>query len=305
MKNVPEIAPEIRGLLEEIVADPRSMIRLAPRRALRTWFDTGETVRASDIVRTSAERHLVEVHREALAALLCEASWISYWKAPVLAHRPLGPDGELYSPTDREPNWRLRSKKAIHSASGSLPGVDLLRQCLEGVKPDHGCALAAASLGLVPRDLARYYFALSVPWSKPSVAISLLNRFARIARPATTRLDALLSLASRTCSLGLLREGRELYREASALSPKAPYGPICSFNLSCFLGEGATAEKEALQLGSVVGPHDPALIEELELFKTWAKSRTEAEISKAKRVRESISSRIPEVAVMVCQTFES
>ena len=29
MKDVPEIAPEIRGLLEEIVAKPRSAIRLA------------------------------------------------------------------------------------------------------------------------------------------------------------------------------------------------------------------------------------------------------------------------------------
>jgi hypothetical protein len=60
MKSVPEIAPEIRSLLEEIVADPRSAIRLVPQRALRTWFDSSETVRASDIVRTNAERHLVE-----------------------------------------------------------------------------------------------------------------------------------------------------------------------------------------------------------------------------------------------------
>ena len=100
MKDVPDIAPEIRGLLEEIVADPRSAMRLAPRRALRTWFDTDEMVRASDVVRTSAERHLVEVHREELAALLCEAACISYWKAPVLSNRPIGAEPHLQDKTD-------------------------------------------------------------------------------------------------------------------------------------------------------------------------------------------------------------
>src|SRR5262245_49199710 len=126
MKDAPEIAPEIRGLLEEIVADPRSAIRLVPRRALRTWFDTGATVRTSDVVRTSAERHLVEMYREELAALLCEAAWISYWKAPVLSSRPTGVDGKLYNPTEREPDWRRRARRGFAVPFPPSDGVELL-----------------------------------------------------------------------------------------------------------------------------------------------------------------------------------
>jgi hypothetical protein len=302
VKNVPDIAPEVRGLLEEIVADPRSRIRLAPRRALSTWFDAGETARASDITRTKAERHLVEVHREELAALLCEASWISYWKAPILAHRPVGPDGSLYNPTYCEPEWRLRAKREKYSASDAS---NILRQCLNGIEPHQGERLALASLSLIPRDLARYYFALCVPWDRPRTAIKLLSRLARRALPLSTRGEALLSLASRTCALGMLRAARELYQEFTASSPESPYGRMCSFNLSCFLGDVAEARSEALELSKIVSPHDAVLHEELQLFREWARTRSEEQLAEARRASRSLSGRLPEVATMICRAFES
>ncbi len=305
MKNVPDIAPEIRGLLEEIVADPRSMIRLAPRRALRTWFDTGETVRASDVTRTKAERHLVEVHREELAALLCEAAQISYWRAPGLAHRPVGADGKLYNPTEREPDWRRRAEPEVVSPSGSFHGVELLRQCLVAIESHQAWTLAQASLSLVPRDKTRFYVALSVPWSRPRAAIALLNRLVLRARSERVRLDALVSLAARTCCLGLLEEARGLYRDYASRTPQSPCGWICAFNLSCIVGDEEAARAEAIQLGKVATPDNPIVADVSELLREWMKTRSDGEISEARIVRRHISGEVPDTAGVVCRLLES
>lgn len=304
MKNTPEIAPEIRGLLEEIVADPRSAIRLVPRHALRTWFDTGETVRASDVVRTSAERHLVEMHREELAALLREASKISYWKAPVLSFRPVGPDGKPYHPALREPDWRRHALRDAHGRSDESEGVLLLRQCLLGIQPNRGQELARASLSLVPSDAARYYLALAIPWNRPRPAIAILSRLVRRAFPAITKHDALLSLAARTCALGMFNEARNLYRRYTALALSSPYGWICSFNLSCVLGDEESAMAEATGFGKVARPDDPLVIEAQEILKEWARTRLE-QLNEARRVSKRLRGRIPDVASTVCRSFET
>lgn len=303
MKDAPEIAPEIRGLLEEIVADPRSAIRLVPRRALRTWFDTGETVRASDVVRTSAERHLIEMHREELAALLCEAAWISYWKAPVMSYRPSGADGELYDPTEREPAWRERTKRAVATTPIASDGVELLRHCLTGVQPHRGWALGQASLALVPRDLARYYIALSVDWSRPSVAIALLNRFARRARPLSTKLEAVLSMAARACSLGMLKEARDIYREAGRIDPGSPCAWSCSFNISCLLGDEKAANWEGNELARIASNDGSMVVEVHTILRDWIRTRSASEREAAASTARQLGDQALEATAVICREY--
>jgi len=305
MKDVPEIAPEVRRLLEEVVANPRSAIRLAPRQALRSWFDSDEMVRARDVSKDRAMRHLVEAHREELAALLCEASWISYWKAPVLSHRPVGKDGKLYHPTEREPDWRRRAER--HASTSPLPssGVEMLRQCISGIAAGHGCALAQASLSLVPSDRTRCYFALNVPWQKPRVAISLFRRLEHRAQPTSLRPDILLSLGARTCHLGLFHEAREFYRASSTLNPQSPYGWTFAFSLSCLLGDIEAARAEAVQLGKLARPEDPRVLEDRDVLRDWVKTRSSHELQTAKRAIGRVSDQIPEVARVLCQALET
>src|SRR5262245_40199519 len=109
MNDAPEIAPEIRGLLEELVADPRSSMRLVPHRPLHYWFDSDETIRQREISGTKLERHLLEAHRHELAQLLFEASRIAYWKAPIRCLRQLGPDGRPVPNATAERLWRARA----------------------------------------------------------------------------------------------------------------------------------------------------------------------------------------------------
>lgn len=303
MKDVPDIVPEIRSLLEEIVADPRSAIRLAPRRALSTWFDTGETARASQVSQTKAERHLIELHREALAALLCEASWISYWKAPELSCRPVGADGRPYQPTEREPDWRRRAEREVCNSARDHD-LGLLRQCLTGIKASEGSALARASLSLIPSDKTRCYVALNAQWNKPRTAIALFSRLAGHAQPARLRPWILISLGAQTCHLGLLSEARDRYRESSALDPGSPFSWGCAFNLSCFLGDEKGAREDAAELGRIVDAPDPRVLELRHLLEKWRETRTETELSKARGVIELIGDRLPGAAKELSKAFE-
>jgi len=307
VKDVPDIAPEVRGLLEEIVADPRSAIRLAPRRALSTWFDAGETARVSDIARTKAERHLVEAHREELAELLCEASWISYWKTPGFAVKPVGANGQLYQPASLEPDWVRRARAedgTLLWGAGATAGIALLQECLLGIRPQQGLALASASLSLIPSDRTRCYVALNIPWSHPRAAIYLWRRLEKRAQPRL-RPDILLSLGARACCIGLLNEARKFYRVSNDLNPHSPYGLMCTFNLSCFLGEIDAAKREAEGLHLLISREDPRLKEVSNHLREWTRTREVFEVKQARDVCERIHGDIPESAEVLRQAIIS
>lgn len=305
MKDIPEIAPEIRGLLEEIVANPRSAIRLAPRRALSSWFECGEAIRATDVSKDKAARHLVAAHREELAALLREASWISYWKAPVLTFRPTGGDGVPYHPTQREPEWTRRAKQVARGPADHSTSVELLRSCITGIKPKQGWVLAQASLSLVPNDKTRFNVALSAQWTTPRTAIVLFRRLATLSQTPAFKALVLQSLGTQACHLGMFADARRLYRSSSDLDCHTPYSLGCAFNLACVLGDVAQAREEATEFGALFGTEDPRVNELRDLLLEWRKARSMRELEKARMVVSRIGEGIPNVAKTLCQGFEA
>lgn len=210
-----------------------------------------------------------------------------------------------YHPTEREPDWRERAEREVRASPRPSDGVELLRQCLVGIEPLQGWALAQASLALVPRDLTRFYLTLSVPWSRSQTAIALLNRFGRHARPQTTRLEALLSLAARTCSLGLFVEARAVYREATRMDPQSACAWICAFNLSCLIGSDEDAESEARELGRLAREGDARMGEVQGILEGWIESRSDSERVAARNTARRLHGRIPEAAAVVCRGYES
>src|SRR5262245_51064962 len=275
--NEAQISPEIRGLLEELVADPRSSIRLVPRWPLRHWFDSDERVRAREISGTKLERHLIDTHREELAPLLCEASRIAYLKAPVLTIRPESNDGKPFDAAVAEVEWRHRARKWTSSGITSNE-VSPLDECLTSIRPQASSCLAKASLSLVPNDRTRFTLALSLPWNRSRTALGLLRRLAAGARPVALVPHILRHLGARLCSVDRLRHAREVYLESTEVDPDSPFGWICAFNLSCFLQEESSAIDLGAELDRVVRKDDPRLIEAMDLLRTWMKSRSPAEV---------------------------
>jgi hypothetical protein len=302
MKDVPEIAPEIRALLEEIVADPRSSLRLAPRRALRSWFD-GETIRPREASGTKLERHLIEVHREALADLLRDAAMIAYWKAPILTHRPVGPDGKLYHPAELEPRWRERTEVHVRLAPRRDSTVELLEGCLRGLSAAQAHDLAQASLSLVGDDRTRLYLAKTVAWDQPHVALSMLDRL-QGRKPARGLADqALLLIGSRLCALQLLAEAREVYMRAARCESVAVYGRTYSFNLSCFLRDDVQALEDAFELDRLT-KDDEVLLDERDVLREWSVARSEGERATARATLARIASKLSRAGRVVSEALQ-
>lgn len=300
MKDVPEIAPELRGLLEEIVADPRSSIRLAPRRALLQWFGGGEVARASEVSATRAEHHLIEAHRESLADLLCEGARIAFWKAPMMAPMPHGQDGRPRNPCDEEPIWRTLAE---HRQRVSQPGVDILRRCMNGIRPEDGVPLAKASLSLVAADRTRGYLALNLPWTSARTAIAVLSRVQRNPRPPRLRPDILRSLGARLCAVNRFQEARHSYMQAASLEPSSSFDAVYIFNLSCLLSERAPAIAASGALSESILPRDPLLMEHHGILRRFWGTRTAQERERVQNFASSIKLDLSEPASVLSTAF--
>jgi hypothetical protein len=303
MKDVPEIAPEIRGLLEEIVADPRSRMRLAPRRALSEWFGTGETIRVADVSGTKAEKHLIAVHREELAELLREAAVIAYWKAPILAHKPVAPGGRIVDPSAFEDQWKRRSRTHIAYAP-SNPTGDLLERCLNGMHASRAHALAVASASLAVNDKARFILGLTAPWDKPRFAIGILRRLIAGSPPKWLSDRAYLHLGARLCEVGSLYEAREAYR-CAATNDVAGYALMYSFNLSCFVGDERRAFEDGAELGHWASPYSSFVIDGRDIVALWAEKRSIGDVERARSVISRVSDRISPAASFVAEALAS
>lgn len=300
MREQPEIAPEIRGLLEELVADPRSSIRLVPRKPLSSWFDSDETVRPREVSGTRLERHLIEAHREELALLLLEASEIAQWKAPVLSHLPLGRDGRPCDPSSVEETWKPRAARASQGANRDACTA-LLRMCLGEVHPREAPALAQASLGLVPSNRARFYSAAFLPIDRPRSAISLLRRLADHVPARNFRAKILASVAARLCVIGNLSEARESYQESSALDPNEVLAKINSFNLSCFLGDEQSALSDAAEIERRLDGRLQRVFEASAFFREWKGTQGDRSVKNAARVVARIADQVGDPASLLCQ----
>lgn len=300
MNPTPEIAPEVRGLLEEIVADPRSTLRLVPRAPLRQWFDRGESLRTADVARTRAERQLIEVHREELARLLREAAKIAYWKAPAYGHLPNNPDGVLQAPLEAEPEWQDRARRYRVTCKGG--DTVLLERCLRGVEFDLGHELAMASLGLVPSDSTRLCVAALVPDSQPRTAAILLGQLTRRLSPGEERAKAFLFLGRRLCALEDLEASRDAYLAGSQPEHRPVVGLIYAINMSCALRDSSAALElsESLQGESDESSDIPRA---LDIIRDWSKRRPQADRRLTADFARELAQDLPPAGRLLCEAL--
>lgn len=305
MKLLPEIDPEVRGLLEEIVSDPRSSIRFAPRKPLKSWFDSGETVRARDVSGTTAERHLIEAHREALAKLLYEGAMIAYWMAPTFSLLPFGDDGRPRLLESEIRAWSSRSRSRLEKTPADLPGTEILRLFAGEMRPTLGLALAQASLGLVPSDRARYGVAVTLPKTRMQTSVKLLRSLKRSHLPVELRHRVHESIGARLSNLAQVAAARAAYRDATLENPDSLHGHVYAFNLSCFLGDENAATEEAIEIGSRLACDHPLIHDAGVILRSWWKTQGAKHVEVARHVAARMSGKIPDAAEALGRTFKS
>ena len=175
--------PEFEELLREVASDPDSSLLRVPRpKRVRSLFDRGAPVGNLEAGLSTAERHLLQVHRNELAWLLRQACLLKLVEGPrnrLYVTRYIAADREVRLIRPR----RMRRLAERHQAeSRHFPeGVDacaLLDRCVEdplGNEPDVG-ALAAASFRLQRTDDARIMAAMELAYgSGQRAALEILH----------------------------------------------------------------------------------------------------------------------------------
>jgi hypothetical protein len=288
MKPAFEIDPELRGL-EELVADPRSSLRLVPKKPLRYWIDSNEAVRPREISATKLKRHLIEAHREELALLLQTASLISYWKAPVLTIWPPDENGKPYDPLALEPGWRLQVRR-LDSTGGLNHPLLLLGGSDQGIEAGSAYELARASLMLVPSDKTRCYLGLATPWTKPRLSLFIFERVLARTQSDSPRPAILTCVGRALCALRLFDSARDAYR---AVGEGFLPSLVNAFNLSCFLGDVQGAVSDLKRTRAALGTGTEGLRENVSLLCAWAKEQPISLRATAQRTADDVDHLMP------------
>jgi hypothetical protein len=171
--------PEVEALLREIAADPNSsLLRVTRPQAVKGLFERTERVSPGMTGLSSAERHLVQVHRNEVAHLLREVCRWRMLNDPA-SKRDLAPypgAGDTEGADVQELGHavrRLEEDEEGESDATSYSALQLIKQCVVGPsKGVHVSSLASASHRLEPHDANRIYIGLDLTFrGKPHAAL--------------------------------------------------------------------------------------------------------------------------------------
>lgn len=276
MKDLPELDAELSGLLAEIAADPRSRLRLAPKRALKSWYLSDEVTRPRDFDRTKAERHLVAAHRDALAELLLRAARVAYWRKPIYSI-PFDCAGTRQITRELEQGWtRVRLDGLQDLLSGLLVAP-------ENILFEHGEALAMASLALAPSDSTRLVLACLKKAGEPRSAASFLDQISGPLRDPKVYPSAQLEAGSCLAIAGDFQGALARYAKAATWSPLAF---LCQFNLYAFSGDRIGAKTSIRPMAAISREEFAAACEQLS---DWARAQPHDLRARARAVFDDLS----------------
>jgi hypothetical protein len=302
MSRIGHIDPELHGLLDEIVADPRSALRLTPRKALSSWLFSDEHLRRPPSA-TSAARHLLEAHREALAELLIQASRVAYWKAPSMSIQVGGPHGSRILSVTEE-----ALENSVATEARQNPELDANLSALLGTFPlraEMALDLARASLALVPSDEARYAVAVALPESEPEGAIRILDPLVQRQekkKNAELTCRILSTLGRRQAAAKRFASAKSSYSRCRDTTAAAVVLEYCIANLSFYLGDRSSALEAARRIA--IDPHAARFAAE--------QRRTFALFARAQDVRATTRARdtfgrvvdLPQALTTACEVLQ-
>lgn len=259
--------PDFEALLREVAANPRSsLLRVERPRMLPELFDEHVHVGAQRAGLTSAERHLLQVHRGEVAWLLREACMIKLIEGPrsrryVSPYSGPGKKVELLS--DRQLARHVQETEAAASDSiDCLDGLELLKRCVAdrvGEEPNVA-ELATASLRLEPSDQARLMVGLDLAnGDSPRTAIRVLYRLLADDPPDVYVAAVMESVGRAHDVMGAPSEAYEAYKESSRSPQARVWSGLSRFVLAMQLGRKRDVRETAHWVSAAVVHDDPSV----------------------------------------------
>ena len=303
----PEIDPELHGLLDEVVTDPRSALRRTPRRALLQWFGNPDSAHARPIDATTAERHLVAVYRESLAELLLRAAWLAYHDQPELRHGPRRPDGRAVDGKVERTDWKARVGRARsldYQIARAPEALTLLDSCLAVLDPSRAVETARMAVALVPSDFGKLRLALALPPQASVHAIRLLQHLCNRGVSPHVRKDAHNDLAVRMLGLGWLHLARQEYNNALLAVPEGLEARFYAFNLACLSEDTSEVLEHSSQLASLCSEDDEQLREAVVILRAWRATCSTTDLDRARRHARRVSLRLSALSLVLTGAYE-
>ncbi len=309
--TTPTFDPEVQALLEEIVADPGSILLRVSQARLSRWIDSREpSVSASEPLLTRAERHLLLEYRESVAQMLYTASLRRMFEAPSwksMLHRRPTLETKVEIATDEV--WQeqvTRELRLSRPVTTGRIGLELLRRSASRGDEERPSAveLAAASLRLVPRDEARISLSLALGFE------GQFNSAVRAAESVLTHQPSSqnASIAQEQVAFLLFEKGsiaaaRELYGAASFLTDNRPAPAMAWFNLSLQENNETAALEAAHRLGEVIAIDHPLIQEHIDIWEGRKRAGLFHPDARSIQLARRLEERLPSVAGRITHVF--
>jgi hypothetical protein len=259
------LEPEVEALIQEIARDPRSSFLKVPRPVQpRDLAGTWERFSSVSAGWTSAERHLLDAHREEVA----------YWMRTKVLVEVLELPGERDRvATDSVPSkdeLRLRSAELLlRDAEDSGLASHLQRGASDAPwSPNDLYALARVSVQLAPTDHS---------WLRLSLTLHHVHHFGTAVQVLGRRLSSVGSDLMRTCFLcgmgaayhaaGNHVAARDAYSAAASVGPRGFLTVSNALAEYLILGDTAGAARSLEQIDELAGEADTELERVIRLVK--------------------------------------
>ncbi len=259
--------PEFEAILREVAADPRSsLLRVERPRVLPEIFDRSSPVSTYATGLTSAERHLLQVHRCEVGSLLREVCRIKLIEGPstkqyVSRYSEPGKSVTLLTRAQVRDGVRDRMQNSA-DVEECAHGIDLLVQCvadLHGETP-RVRELATAALRLEPTDSARLLAGYDLTLSaQRRSAFAVLHMVLSSNPTAPVAARAWECLASNYAALGHASLAHEAHKLGSCLGSVGALNWLSRTLYALQLGLRDDAERASRWLDDHVSPDDPAI----------------------------------------------
>lgn len=258
--------PDFEALLRDVAADPRSsLLRVERPRMLPELFDTHASITSQKAGLTSAERHLVQVHRGEVAWLLRQACLIKLIEGPrhrryVSPYSGPGKKVQLLSGTDMARN--VREREECSDDLECLSALELLNRCVAdraGEEPEVS-ELATASLRLEGSDQARLMVGLDLTnGGAPRSALRVLAHFVEGSLPDEQIAISFEYVGRAFTSIEATREAFNAYKHSTDTRAARVWSHFSRLVFSLQLGMKSEALLADDQLSDRVSHQDPAV----------------------------------------------
>jgi hypothetical protein len=259
--------PEFEAILRDVAADPRSsLLRVKRPHKLGELFDAYSPISAHATGLTSAERHLVQVHRNEVAWLLRQACLIKLIEGPTsrqFVSRYTAPGKEVRLLASAEMEQRVREQREqAEGPDECADGLELVSRCVAhqfGEMPSIA-ELATAAFRFESTGQVRLIVGLDLALrSEPRGSLSLMRHLLMHEPTGRDAVRAWEYVALSLAELGDLVGAHDSLKQAAGLGVSGALNCLPRFVLELQMGMKNEVLESSREMDGLLSANEPVV----------------------------------------------